>query len=113
MGKRKTACNSRVLQPIDKKHTALNRPTEGRGEYGACQSHAYIGTLGHEYMSDTRTFTFLTDITYKSLHDIVLLFMFLLQREAEQFRVSLLIVHLIKVVRQVSGMSLLCFSFVV
>ena len=30
-----------------------------------------------------------------------------------EFEVSLLIVHLIKVVRQVSGMSLLCFSFVV
>ena len=38
---------------------------------------------------------------------------FLLQREQREFAVSLLIVHLIKVVRQVSGMSLLCSSFVV
>ena len=44
----------------------------------------------------------LTDTMCKSLHDIVLLFLFLLQREYEQLRVSLLIVHLIKVVRQVS-----------
>ena len=50
MGKRKMACNLCVLQLINKKHIALNRPTEGRGEYGVCQSHAYIGTLGHEYV---------------------------------------------------------------
>ena len=50
MGKRKTACKLCVLLLINKKHTALSRPTEGRGEYGACQSHACIGELGHEYM---------------------------------------------------------------
>ena len=38
---------------------------------------------------------------YKSLHDIVLFFLFLLQTEKEQFEVSLLIVHLMNVVTTV------------
>ena len=42
-----------------------------------------------------------SDNMFKSLHDIVVLFLFLLQREELQFLVSLLIVHLMKVVTPV------------
>ena len=51
--------------------------------------------------SETEPFVFLSDNMYKSLHDIVLFFLFLLQIEREQFEVSLLIVHLMKVVTTV------------
>ena len=43
----------------------------------------------------------LSDNMFKSLHDIVLLFLFLLQRVERQLGVSLLIVHLMKVVTPV------------
>ena len=55
----------------------------------------------------------LTDTMCKSLHDLSYCSCLFMQREQEQFDVSLLAVHLIKVVRGVSGISLLCFSFVV
>ena len=51
--------------------------------------------------SETEPFVFLSDNMYKSLHDIVLFFLFLLQEEQRQFSVSLLIVHLMKVVTTV------------
>ena len=51
--------------------------------------------------SETEPFVFFSDNMYKSLHDIVLFFLFLLQKEREQFLVSLLIVHLMKVVTTV------------
>ena len=51
--------------------------------------------------SETEPFVFLSDNMYKSLHDIVLFFLFLLQKEEKQFWVSLLIVHLMKVVTTV------------
>ena len=51
--------------------------------------------------SETEPFVFLSDNMYKSLHNIVLFFLFLLQNEHRQFRVSLLIFHLMKVVTTV------------
>ena len=47
---------------------------------------------------ETEPFVFLSDNMYKTF---VLFFLFLLQKEREQFLVSLLIVHLMKVVTTV------------
>ena len=44
-------------------------------------------------MFTSQSIVILADNMYKSLHDIVLFFLFLLQEEQGQFEVSLLIVH--------------------
>ena len=62
----------------------------------------------HVGPSDAQTFVFLTDTMCKSLHGLSYCFCLFLQREEEQFRVSLLAVHLIKVVRGASGMFWFC-----
>ena len=80
---------------------SLSQSLRGGLEYGICLFYSCIVTLGHEHMlvdlSHQILSNYLCDNVYKSLHDIVLLFLFLLQREKRQFAVSLLIVHLMKV----------------
>ena len=90
---------------VDSEVKSSSQSLRGGLEYGTCLFYSCIVTLGHECMlvdlSHQILSNYLCDNVCKSLHDIVLLFLFLIQRERRQFDVSLLIVHLMKVVTSV------------
>ena len=87
---------------VDLDVNSFSQSLRGELEYGTCLFYSCIVTLCHECMlvdlSNQILSNYLCDNVCKNLHDIVLFFLFLLQRGMKQLDVSLLVVHLMKVV---------------